>query len=151
MPSWRAASMRLVPGATSISFPSMVSFGMGALPGHRRGRGASPGARAVGDQRLELVAELLDIGDVWPDGSVVEGADRGAGAALGHVKDRVEVFLAAVTGQDALAHLVDPTGGFATRRALAARLVGIEAGHHHERLGDGHRLVHHDDARRAGH
>src|SRR5437762_5741821 len=103
------------------------------------------------DQHFELVTELLDVGDVGSDGAVVERADGGAGAALGYVEDRVEILLAAMAGQDALAHLVDPARGLAARRALAARLVSVEAGHHHERLGDRYGLVEHDDARRAGH
>src|SRR2546425_11551471 len=69
----RAASMRLVPGATSISLPSMVSFGIIPGGGLRPPSGTSPQdcagkARArtrsspslFGDQRLELVPELLD-------------------------------------------------------------------------------------------
>src|SRR5712691_11324283 len=170
MPSWRAASMRFVPGATSISLPSIVSFGIamsesrprtsvgGGLDGPLRdlplepdcagqagARTASP-LRSCPNQRLELVAELFDVGNIRPDGAVVESADRGAGAALGHVEDRVEVLLATVAGQEALAHLVDPSGGLPARRALPARLVGVEARHHHQRLRDGYRLVEHDDA-----
>src|SRR5439155_676419 len=103
------------------------------------------------DQHFELVTELLDVGDVGSDGAVVERADGGAGAALGYVEDRVEILLAAMAGQDALAHLVDPARGLAARRALAARLVSVEAGHHHERLGDRYGLVEHHDARRTAH
>src|SRR5919197_6135451 len=54
------------------------------------------------DQRLELVAEFLDVGDVGPDGAVVEGADGGAGAPARHVQDGVQILLAAVAGEDAL-------------------------------------------------
>src|SRR5437867_10582844 len=42
MPRRRAASMRFVPASTSISLPSMVSFGIGPTR-----RGAGPLARAV--------------------------------------------------------------------------------------------------------
>src|SRR6266540_845382 len=127
--------MRLVPSGTSTSFPLMVSLGM----------------RARLDQVLELRAELLDVADVWPDGSVVEGADGRPRAALRDVEDGVQVFLATLALDDAAGHLVDPPGGLAARRALAAALVGIEARDDHERLGHGHRVVHHDDAGRADH
>src|SRR5262249_13395262 len=118
MPSRRAASIRLVPASTSISFPSMVSLGTRSTPA----------------QRFELRAEFLDVGDVGTDGAVVEGADRGAAAALGDVEDRVEIVLAAVAVHDAVDHLVDPAGGLPARRALPARLVGVEAREHQERL-----------------
>src|SRR5438128_895967 len=52
--------MRLVPAGTSTSFPFTVSLGMG-------------------NQRLELSPELLDVGDVRADGAVVKGADRRPG------------------------------------------------------------------------
>src|SRR5262245_45558991 len=127
--------MRLVPAGTSTSLPLMMSLGMSAAP----------------DQGLELLAELLDVADVRTDGPIVEGADRRAGAALGHVEDCVEVLLAALPFDDPVAHLVDPSGRLAARRALPARLVSVEAGHHHEGVGDRHRLVHHDHAGRADH
>src|SRR5574341_1110145 len=105
MPAWRAASMRLVPGATSTSLPSMVSLGTGSAP----------------DKRFELLAEFLDVADVGADGAVVEGADRRAGPALGHVQDRVQVFLPALALHDPVGDLVDPARGLPTGRALAAR------------------------------
>src|SRR5258708_13980507 len=116
--------MRLVPGATSTSFPSIVSLGI---------------AR---DQGLELLTEFLDVADVGADRAVVEGADGGAGAALGHVQDRIEVLLAALPVHDPVRHLVDPAGGLAAGRALAARLVRVEARHHHETLRDRDRPSH---------
>src|SRR5262245_47935180 len=130
MPACRAASRTLVPAATSTSTPSIVSLGTGSTP----------------DQGLELVSELLDVADVGADGAVVERADRRAGAALGDVEDRVEVFLPALAVHDAVSHLVDPARRFATRRALPARLVRVEARHDHQRLGDRDRLVEHDHA-----
>src|SRR5262245_5359876 len=105
--------MRLVPGETSISLPSMVSLGMGL----------------VGQEGLELGAKLLDVRDVGADGPVVEGADRGTAAAPGHVQDGVDVLLAPVPLDDAVDDLVDPPGGLPAGRALAAALVGVEAGH----------------------
>src|SRR5262249_60072992 len=84
-------------------------------------------------------------------GAVVEGADGGARAPLRHVEDGVEIFLAALALDQTLGHLVDPTRRLAARRALPAALVGVEARHHHEGLGDGHGVVHHDDSRRPDH
>src|SRR5713101_5493270 len=118
MPRRRAASIRFVPAGTSISWPSMVTLGMGLRP----------------HQRLELGAELFDVRDVGADGAVVERADRGAGAALGHVEDRVEIVLVRVPLDDAVAHLVDPAGRLAARRALTAALVRVEPRDDHERL-----------------
>src|SRR5262245_42090152 len=130
MPACRAASRTLVPAATSTCTPSIVSLGTGSAP----------------DQRLELVAELLDVADVGTDRAIVERADRRAGAALGHVEDRVEVFLARLAVDDAVGHLVDPARRLTARRALATGLVGVEARDDHQRLGDRHGLVEHDHA-----
>src|SRR3990172_9098128 len=118
--------MRLVPAGTSTSLPLMVSLGMRPAP----------------DQRLELLAELLDVADVRPHGPIVEGADRGARPPLGHIEDGVEVFLAALALDDPVDHLVDPARGFPAGRALAARLMRVEARHDHEGMRDGHGLVH---------
>src|SRR5262245_13758518 len=127
--------MRLVPGATSTSFPSIVSLGTVATP----------------DQRFELVAELLHVADVGADGAVVERADRRARAALGDVEDRIEILLAPFPFHDPVSHLVDPAGGFPARGALSARLVGVEARHDHQRVGNRYRVVHYDDASGADH
>src|SRR6267143_5019487 len=161
MPRRRAASMRLVPASTSISVPSMVSFGIASLGGGLGGplrclpqefdcagkagaRTAIPHGRASRPaQGFELGAELFDVGDVGPDGAVVERADGGAAAALGHVENGVEVVLAAVALDDAMHHLFDPAGGLAAWRALAARLVRVEARQDRQRLRDRHALVHH--------
>src|SRR5436309_14357522 len=88
------------------------------------------------DQHFELVTELLDVGDVGSDGAVVERADGGAGAALGYVEDRVDILLAAMAGQDALAHPVDPARGLAAGGDLAPRPPSVEAGDQHGRRGD---------------
>src|SRR5439155_2005482 len=93
-PTCRAASMRLVPGGTSTSLPSMVSLGTVGTP----------------DQRLELLPELLDVADVGADGAVVEGADGRARPPLGHVQDRVEVFLSPSAVDAPVGDLVDPPG-----------------------------------------
>src|SRR2546428_12826420 len=119
--------MRLVPVGTSTSLPLTVSLGMG-------------------NQRLELTPEFLDVGDVRAHRAVVEGADRRAGAPLGHVEDGVEIVLAAAPLDDPAGHLVDPGPRLAARRALPAALAGVEPRDHPERLGARPRLVPGDDA-----
>src|SRR5262245_65963552 len=114
--------MRLVPGGTSTTRPSMVSVGM-----------ASPSS---GNERLELAAELFDVRDVGPDGAVIERADGGARPPARHVEDLVEVVLLALALHDAVGHLVDPARRLPTGRALSTALVGVEASHHHQRLRD---------------
>src|SRR3989442_9110778 len=102
--------MRFVPAGTSTAWPLIVSLGMCLFR----------------DQRLELRAELLDVGDIGPDGAIVEGADRRAGAAARDVEDRVEVVLLPAPLHDPADHLVDPAGRLATGRTLPAALVGVE-------------------------
>src|SRR3990172_6786567 len=131
--------MMLVPSGTSISLPSIVSLTIMSR------------SRSFPYQHFKLTAELLDVADVGPDRSVEEGADGGAGAPPGHVEDRVQVLFAPLSLPHPARHLVDPAGGLPARRALPARFVGVEAGHDHERLGDGDGLVHDDHARRARH
>src|SRR5882724_3463096 len=99
--------MRLVPAGTSTALPLIVSLG-------------------TGNQGLELAAEFLDVGDVGAHRAVVEGADRRAGAPLGHVEDGVEILVAAAPLDDPAGHLVDPARRLPARRALPAALVGIE-------------------------
>src|SRR5215813_15591844 len=130
-----AASMRLVPSGTSTGWPLMVSLGMRVAP----------------DEVFELRTVLLDVADVGTDGAVVERADGRARAALRHVEDGIEVFLATLPLHDAPGHLVDPARRLGARRALTTALVGVEARDHHEGLGDGHGLVHHDDPGGADH
>src|SRR4029434_3623511 len=103
---------------------------------HRRLRPRTDVAGAVADVMIELRAELLDVRDVRADRAVVEGADRATRAALGDVHDGVGVLRHALPGEDPAGDLVDPPGALATRRALPARLVGVEAGDDVERLGD---------------
>src|SRR6266508_836753 len=135
MPTSRAASMRLVPGATATSFPSMVSLGTMTAP----------------DEGFELLTELLDVADIGADGAIVEGADRRAGPALGHVQDRVQVLLPPLALHDPAGDLVDPARGLPAGRALAARLVGVEAPHHQQLLLVRHRAVNDAHAPRARH
>src|SRR5438046_4928739 len=99
----------------------------------------------VPDELLELGAEFLDVADVGPDGAVVEGTDGRAGAASGDVVNGVEVLFPSLALHYAVAELVDPAGGLPAGRALAAGVVGVEAGRHNVRVRDGHRLDHDDD------
>src|SRR5262245_36709074 len=123
--------MRFVPAGTSIAFPSITSLGMapaprrlsvGGRPREAACRGARPDvARPVADVVVELGPELLHVGDVRPDGPVVEGADRRSRTASGHVEDRVGVGGHTLAGEDAPADLEDPARALPAGRALAAR------------------------------
>src|SRR2546422_8876782 len=108
---------------------------------------AEDGIRDVAVTGVQTCALPIYIG---PDGAIVEGADRRAGAAARDVQDRVEVVLLPTPLHDPADHLVDPAGRLAAGRTLPAALVGVEPRDDHQRLGDRHRLVHHDHARPAG-
>src|SRR5687767_13191105 len=92
---------------------------------------------ALGDVLLELGPEHLEGGDDGDRRRWAEEADRrhlvGPGQTgrdvLRHVVKQVEVLLAAHTLLDAPHHLLEPAGALAARRALAARLHAVEAGH----------------------
>src|SRR5205809_7453916 len=125
--------MRFVPGGTSTAWPLIVSLGMrGGRAG--LGRGDDPRARAV-NQRFELPSELLDVGDVGPDGAVVKGADRRAGAPSRHVQDRVEVVLPPPTLDDPTAHLIDPAGRLAAGRTMSDAVEVGDLSDSYTRLG----------------
>src|SRR3989441_12797846 len=118
--------MRFVPGGTSTAWPLIVSLGMrGGRAG--RGRGDDPRARAV-NQGFELPSELLDVGDVGPDGAVVKGADRRAGAPGGDVRHGAERVHLLPDLDDAEDDLVRSTRRLPLGRALLPVLMSIQSG-----------------------
>src|SRR5256886_16015696 len=120
--------MRFVPGGTSTAWPLIVSLGMrGGRAG--RGRGDDPRARAV-NQGFELPPELLDVGDVVPDGAVVKRPDRRAGVPSSHVQDRVEDVLPPPPLDYPTDHLIDPAGPLPRGRTLPAALIRAAAPDH---------------------
>jgi len=104
------------------------------------------------DVVLELPAEFLDRVLDRPGGAVGEPADRRAGHHAHRVADlgeQVEIPQASLAGLDPFEHPQRPARALAARRALTARLVGEEAAGVVQEVDDAHRLVDHDDGRRA--
>ena len=104
--------------------------------------------RADEADRRHLVRERHGLQPEPLAGRVREGAgaDRLADAV-----QQVEVLGRAVAVADAGEDALQPRAALATRHALAARLVGVEAGERQGRHGDVRGLVHHHDRPRAGH
>src|SRR6266545_93363 len=158
IPICSAARMTRVPGATSSSLPSMVTFtvvgwsGMDSSPrtllvvgadGHPA---ALEGAAVAADVLAELVAEVLQGRDDRAGRAVAEGAEGAAEDPVADVLEGVEVLVAALPALQAQEDLAHPVGALAARGALAAGLVGVElgeveAGAHHADVGrhDDHR------------
>ena len=99
---------------------------------------------AVRDPVLELVAVLGKDADRGVAGGVAHAADRRAVVGGGDGDEPVDVLAAAGAGDDAIDDPVHPAHAVAARRALAARLVVVEAdqhleqAHHARPLGDDH-------------
>src|SRR5688572_12765004 len=135
MPSWFVASITVAPWATSISFPSTVSFGTG-FPSRGFGHvahdmGLVAGARPapLGFNRAvetclfldvvhELVAEMLDEALHRQRRGIAQRADGAARDVVGDVVEEREVFHAALAVLDAVHHAVEPAGALAAGRAL---------------------------------
>src|SRR5919112_3081510 len=150
VPSCSAARITSVPGGTSSSWPSMVTFtvvglsGIGLLvgaDGHARPR---EGAPAAADVLVELVAEELQGGDDRAGRPVAEGAERAAEDRVADVLEGVHVLgpaLAALQPAEDLAH---PVGPLPAGGALAAGLMRVELGEvqarpdHADVLGEDH-------------
>src|SRR5438093_1994294 len=131
--------MTVVPGSTSMSLPSMVSFGM-------MSRNV---ARLVGDVVVELAPELRHEGLHGPGRRVPERADRVAGDVAGDVEQRVGVAWDPLAPEDPRDDLLHPAASLATRGALPARLVRVEARDVVDRAYHADGAVHDDDAGRA--
>src|SRR5512141_1636842 len=130
MPSWFAASITVLPGATCVALPSISMLSCAIGGSHVRGHEAP----LVIDVILEFVAVVLDERANRHCGGIAERADR---AALDIVRNRVqqvEIFVAALAVLDPVDHAPQPAGAFATRRALAARLLEIEIRQPQQRL-----------------
>src|SRR5579859_5084067 len=125
MPRFLAASTTRVPSGTVTGRPSMVSVtiftsGMDEGPFDRAG--------LVEAVLLVLATELGHGRLDHPAGGVAQAAQAPpALQALLHPVEQVHLDLAALPGEDALEGPHRPVGADAARRALAARLVGVEA------------------------
>src|SRR6266581_3913439 len=141
MPTVFAASTTSVPAGTAILWPSMVRLTSG-IDGSLAHVARVP-ERVV----LVLVAEVAERGVDHPAARVTQAAE--AATVLQAVRDPLEdvkLDLRALVGQDALVGPHRPVLADAARRALAARLVGVELQQPMRRLDDAVRVVHHDHA-----
>src|SRR4029450_6421768 len=104
VPSCSAARITSVPGGTSSSWPSMVTFtvvglsGIGLLVGADGDARAREGAAAAADVLVELVAEVLQGGDDRAGGPVAEGAERAPEDRVADVLGGAHVVGAALAG-----------------------------------------------------
>src|SRR5215213_1490564 len=152
-PLARAACITVWPSSASTRSPSMKISTM-----ERRLRDGPFGAdrlepavvarAAVHDPVLELVAVLGEDADRRVARGVAHAADRRAVVRLRDRDQALDVVELAVAGDDAVDDLVQPAHAFAARRALAARLVVVEA-HQHLEQAD-HARAFGDDDHAAG-
>src|ERR1035437_2167025 len=84
------------------------------------------GAALSGYQGLELMPELLQSTHHWSRARIAQHADRLAGHVLRHLEQRVEIFVGAVAGDDAIEDARGPGRALAALRALSAALVREE-------------------------
>src|SRR5215472_9475353 len=107
---------------------SVTRFGGG--PPFGSGMGGHPVSRALVAQRvlLVLVAEMPHRRHDHPARGVAQAAQAAAvlEALLDAVQD-LQIHRAALAGEDPLERANGPVATHAARRALAARLVGVEA------------------------
>src|SRR5664279_3548990 len=134
-PLARAACITVWPSSASTRSPSMkistIEGHLGNSPfGADRLEPAVVLRAAVHDPVLELVAVLGEDADRRVAGGVAHAADRRAVVGLGDRDQALDVVELALAGDDAVDDLVQPAHAFAARRALAARLVVIEANEH---------------------
>src|SRR5512135_315230 len=123
MPSWCAASMTELPGATWVAFPSISRFSRGRASDIRRHQAA-----LVVDVVLELVAEVLDEALHRQRRRVAERAYRAAGDVVGGRDEHLEILASSLAVLDAVDHAPQPAGAFPAGRALTARLGEVEVG-----------------------
>src|SRR2546423_14564203 len=103
------------------------------------------------NQRLELIAELLDSGDDGYRARIAQHANGFPRHLLGDVEQCVEIFHRPFPVADSFEDLGRPRSSFAALSALRAALVSEEASnsrdHRHHRL----RIIDHDDPTGAEH
>src|SRR5947199_6414414 len=95
------------------------------------------GCKKCGGGRVERAAALLPVRDVLvlevlhrrcdrAGGAVTERAEGATEDVVARVEQRGDVLRVALALLESLEDLHHPVGAFAARRALAARLVGVE-------------------------
>src|SRR3982750_2898691 len=145
-PLARAACITVWPSSASTRSPSMKISTMDRLRdlplGADRLEPAAVLRAAVDDPVLELVAVLGEDADRRVAGGVAHAADRRPVVRLRDRDQAFDVVELALAGDDAVDDLVEPPHPFAAGRALAARLVVVEADedleqpHHARPFGD---------------
>src|SRR5215211_5135091 len=134
VPSCSAARITSVPGGTSSSWPSMVTFtvvglsGIGLLVGADGDASPREGAAAAGHVLVELVAEELQGGDDRAGRPVAEGAEGAPEDRVADVLEGVHVLGPALARLQPAEDLAHPVGALPAGGALAAGLVGVELG-----------------------
>src|SRR5580693_29257 len=121
MPSPCAACSTVVPGGTSVSWPSIVSLtgsGITLLRRLARRHGA-----VFGDAALHLGLEVADEALHRPDRAIGTRAERVAFDLGGDLLEHVELFDSRIALDHALHDPPHPAQPFAARRALTAALV----------------------------
>src|SRR5437867_6409254 len=112
-------------------------------------RGVAERAAGLVDMRLELSAELVRVACDRDRGRLAEWAKALAVDPIADVAQEVELRLDRLTGLEPAQDLRHPPRPFATRRALAARLVLVELRDSDAELDHAAAVVECDDARRA--
>src|SRR5215217_4776823 len=162
VPSCSAARITSVPGGTSSSWPSMVTFtvvglsGIGLLVGANGDARPREGAAAAADVLVELVAEELQSGDDGAGRPVAEGAEGAPEDRVADVLQGVHVVGLALARLEAAEDLAHPVGALPAGGALAAGLMGVELGEvqarpdHADVLGEDHHRGRAEQAAGAG-
>src|SRR5260370_20437580 len=146
MPTVLAASTMSVPAGTVILWPSIVRLMSGM-------RESLPDVAFVTQAVvLVLVGEVRHGRLDGPAGRVTKAAEAASVLQpVGNPLENAELELRAFVREDAVVCAHRPVAADAARRALAARLKGVEAQQPGGRLDDAVRVVHHDDAARPAH
>src|SRR5438105_6803926 len=139
-----AASITSMPFGASTSRPSIVSFTVSEGADAVTNSPLVERAALFGDVPLVFVVVLLDRGDNGAGGEVAEGAQHLAADLAGERQQQVEVARHAAASLDPRQHFEQPGRAFATRRALAARLMAEELFHERRRSHDARVLIEHD-------
>ena len=109
------------------------------------------GAYADGPTK-QIVVILYGNGTASRPSRSLDRVREGAGAdRLADLEQQVEVLGCAVPVDDAVEDALEPRAALAARHALAARLVGVEAGQRQRGDRDVGGLVHHHDRARTEH
>src|SRR2546421_12773798 len=146
MPRVLAASTMSVPAGTVTLWPSIDNSTLGTC------RDLSDVAFMTQGVVLVLAAEVAEGGVDDPAGRVAQPAQAAAVLEpVGNALQVVELDLRALVGEDPLVHADRPVAADPARRALPARLVGVELQQPVRGTDDAVAVVHDDHATRSTH